>query len=124
MKQLLERAFFGKDTCLIVSYKDDCYFQFGKKSGDNWSWKKVKMNDVELGEIMLVLEGRLNKTSFYHSFSKDGVTSKTQIFIDTLDSGAVSFRVPEVTRALQKGEQQVLLVLLKHIVLMSNLQFA
>lgn len=126
MKQLLERAFFGKDTCLIVSFsaKNECYFQFGKKNGNEWTWKKVKMNDVELGDIIMVLEGRRKNISFYHSFTKDNKTSTTQLWVDRLDNDSVAFRVKEATRALLPGEQQVLLVLLKHIILMTNLQLA
>lgn len=128
-KTLLERAFFGKDSCLVVSLnnRNECYFQFGKVAEKNvsgkdfWSWKKTKMNDVELGDILDVLEQRKPKISFFHSFSKDGAKSQTQIWVERLDGGNVRFSVKEANRALMAGEQQVLIVLLKHIILMMNL---
>lgn len=129
-KTLLERAFFGKDSCLIVSLnaKNECYFQFGKISGkdnggkDSWLWKKTKMNDVELGDILDVLEKRKEKVSFFHSFGKGTDKSQTQIWVERLQNESVIFRVKEASRALQTGEQQVLITLLRHIILMMSLR--
>lgn len=129
VKTLLERAFFGKDSCLVVSMNNEnqCYFQFGKITGkdaagkDAWLWKKTKMNDVELGDIISVLEGTKQKTSFFHSFEKGATKTQTQIWVERLDGGNVRFSVKEAGRALMPGEQQVLLLLLRHIILMMNL---
>lgn len=123
VKTLLERAFFGKDSCLVVALNSEnqCYFQFGKKNGEEWLWKKVKMNDVELGDIITVLEEKKPKVSFFHSFEKNGNKSTTQIWVERLDGGNVRFAVTEANRALMPGEQQVLRALLKHIIVMMNL---
>lgn len=123
MKTLLEKAFFGKDSCLVINFneKNECYFQFGKANNDKWTWKKTKMNDVELGDILLVLEGKKDKVSFYHSFEKNGNKSTTQIWVDRLGNN-VAFKVKEATRAISPGEQQVLITLLRHIILMMHLK--
>jgi len=127
-KTLLERAFFGKDSCLVVAVnnENDCYFQFGKINGqkdgkDAWLWKKTKMNDVELGDVISVLEEKKPKVSFFHSFTKNGQKTTTQIWIERLDGGNVRFGVKEASRTLMPGEQQVLLTLLRHAILMMNL---
>lgn len=130
MKTILERAFFGKDSCLVVNMNsnNECYFQFGKISTKNpqgkdaWVWKKAKMNDVELGDIINVLEARQQKVSFFHSFTKDATKSQTQIWVERLEGGNVVFRVKEATRALVLGEQQVLAILLRHIIVMMHLK--
>ena len=79
------------------------------------------MSDVELGEIIQVLDGRRPKASFFHTYGDKGQETQTQIWVERLDSGNVSFRARETTRTLLPGEQEVLLVLLRHIVRMMSL---
>lgn len=130
MANLLERAFFGKETCLIFSLNknNEVYFQFGKLTGkdstgkDEWLWKKVKMNDAELGEIILVLDHKKPKTSFFHSFENNGTKTTTQIWIERMPNNNIILKVKEANRALNEGEQQVLLTLLRHAIIMMNMK--
>lgn len=133
VKLHLQKAFFGKDNCLKVSLnKDmDCYFEFGTpktkdsasgKSGPDkpvqgWNWKPVKFNDAELGEIILVLEGKKTSTSFFHDFKGD----KTQIWISKTEK-FFSIKVKELTKGLNDGEQVVLREILKHAVVRMNIK--
>lgn len=118
VNQIITKAFFGKDNCLKAYLNDklDFYFEFGKKNGQ-WEWKKVKMNDDELGEILNVLEKSKNSVSFFHDFKGD----KTQIWVSRKDS-AFFIKVKEVNKALNEGEQRVLLELLKYAVLRINMK--
>ncbi|MCC7574030.1 hypothetical protein KO361_00355 [Candidatus Woesearchaeota archaeon] len=117
MKKILGKDFFGKDNCLkaYLNEKLEFYFEFGKKSEDSWSWKKVKMNDLELGEIILVLEDKKKSISFFHDFKGD----KTQIWVNKDKFFFV--KVKELSKSLNDGEQVVLRELLKYSVLRMNM---
>ena len=119
VKQVLERIFFGKDNAFKLNFTDtgDTYFQIGVKKGDGWQWKKVKMNDMELGQIVNVLENNTNKASFYHEFEGE----KTQIWVNRKDK-FVFIRIGKNSKGLNAGEQVVLRELLKYAILRSNMQ--
>lgn len=119
-KNIINRAFFGKDSAFKVNLtkKGECYFNIGKKDGKKWVWTKAKMNDLELAQIIFVLEGSSKKVSFYHQFQGD----KTQIWITTQDS-FVFIKIDELSKRLNKAEQQVLKVLIEHCVLRMNMEF-
>lgn len=119
---LLERPFFSQENVLkvMLNANGECYFQWGWKARDSWSWKKVKFNDAELGEILLVLEGRKEKAAFFHSYAgREGKTT-TQIWINR-SGGFCTFKVKECSKGLNEGEQRVLQQLLQHIIVMMNL---
>jgi len=98
----------------------DCYFQWGWKTPAGWAWKKVKFNDAELGEILLVLEGLKEKVAFFHSFEgREGKTT-TQIWINR-SGGYCTFKVKECSKGLNEGEQRVLQQLLGHAIVMMSL---
>jgi len=118
----LQKAFFGKDNCLKVSLNKnmECYFEFGTPKAnkeEGWNWKPVKFNDAELGEIILVLEGKKTSTSFFHDFKGD----KTQIWINKTEK-FFSIKVKELTKGLNDGEQVVLREILKHAVVRMNIK--
>ena len=117
MKKIVSKDFFGKDNCLraYLNEKLDFYFEFGKKDKSSWSWKKVKMNDLELGEIILVLEQKKSSVSFFHDFKGD----KTQIWVNR--DKFFFIKVKELSKSLSDGEQVVLRELLKYSVLRMNL---
>ena len=119
LKKVLGRDFFGKDNCLKAYLNENLefFFEFGKKVGDKWSWKKVKMNDLELGEIVLVLEGKKNSVAFFHDFRGD----KTQIWVNR--DKFFFIKVKELSKSLNDGEQLILRELLKHCVLRMNMFF-
>ena len=117
---LLNRAFFGKDNCLKVTLNKnlDCYFEFGRSGSDGWQWFPVKFNDVELAKMLLVLNGTLPSVSFFHNFKGD----TRQIWIAKKQS-FISFKIKEVSKGLDVGEQTVLIELLRHIIVRMNLTF-
>lgn len=121
-RTLLERAFFTKESVLkvMLNSRNECYFQWGWKEQSTWKWKKVKFNDMELGEILLVLEGKAEKASFFHTFEAGGESTTTQIWIHRSQEYC-TFKVKECSKSLNKGEQKVLDVLLRHAILMINL---
>lgn len=117
-KQVLERIFFGKDNAFKLNFTSEgnTYFQLGVKEDDSWTWKKVKMNDIELGQIINVLENNAPKASFYHEFEGE----RTQIWVNRKDK-YVFIRIGKNSKGLNAGEQTVLRELLKHAVLRSNM---
>ncbi|MCF7866952.1 hypothetical protein K9M18_05975 [Candidatus Woesearchaeota archaeon] len=117
--QIISKAFFGKDNCLksYLNDKLEFYLEFGKKISEKWEWKKVKMNDDELGEIINVLEKTKDSVSFFHDFKGD----KTQIWVSKKDK-AFFIKVKEVNKALNEGEQRVMLELLKYSILRMNMK--
>lgn len=119
IKQILSKAFFGKNNCLKVTFNNqhDCYFEFGKTTNEkNWVWKKVKMGDYELGDILRVLEGKIDQVSFFHDFKGD----KTQIWVNRKDN-FMFIKVRELSKSLTTGEQRVLQELLSFIIVRGNL---
>ena len=117
-KQVLERIFFGKDNAFKLNFtsKGETYFQLGVKKDEGWSWKKVKMNDMELGKIINVLENKTAKASFYHEFEGE----RTQIWVNRKDK-FVFIRIGDNSKGLNAGEQTVLRELLKYAVLRTNM---
>ena len=117
----LQKAFFGKDNCLKVTLnKDlDCYFEFGlpHKEGNGWNWKPVKFSDIELGEIILVLEGKKDSVSFFHDFKGD----KTQIWVKKTEK-FFTIKVKELSKGLSDSEQTVLREILRHAVVRMNIK--
>lgn len=119
---LLQRAFFTPESALkvMVNSNKECYFQWGWKTPAGWVWKKVKFNDAELGEILLVLEGRKERVSFYHSFDGRDGTTTTQVWVNR--SGEYcTLKVKECSKSLNAGEQRVLQQLLQHAIIMMSL---
>jgi len=121
-KHILSKAFFGKDNCLRVylNTKKECFFEFGfpRGGGKNWSWKAVKFSDVELGELIAILEGVKDSTSFFHSYNG----GKTQIWVRK-NKESFFIRLKDLSKGLNIGEQVVLRELLSHIIIISNSYF-
>ena len=118
MKQIITKTFFGKNNCLkaYVNQNKEFYFEFGVNKEEKWAWKKVKMNDDELGDILNVLENQKTNTSFFHDFKGD----KTQIWITKKDK-AFFIKVKELTKSLNEGEQTVLREILKYSIIRMNI---
>ena len=118
VKLVINKAFFGKNNCLKATLNDsgDFYFHFGILSGEKWAWKKVKMNDDELGSIILVLEGKKDSVSFIHDFKGE----KTQLWVNRKEP-YMFLKVKEVSKSLGEGEQSVLKELLRYSVLRMNM---
>ena len=125
MKLVINKPFFGKNNCLKATLNDagEFYFHFGtpKSSQTNeaessWNWKKVKMNDGELADILLVLENQKESTAFFHDFKGE----KTQIWISRKEK-FFFIKIKEVNKSLTEPEQVVLRELLKYCILRMNL---
>ena len=117
----MSRAFFGKSSCFKVQYRQgNCYFQMGKKSVDGkWSWDKLKMNDIELGEMVRLLNKGKEKMSAFHKFkAPSGTESENKLWISHAPDGAVFVKINDVTKSMSDGEQEVLRILLERIIFM------
>lgn len=125
-KVLVKRSFFGKGNCFKYLLYDDgtVMFHFGVEGKQGWEWKKVKMSDAELGEVLLVLEGRQEEASFFHSFGSGKEETRTQIWVNAKEeSGKRAFfiRVKELSKSFNLGEQRVLAALVAHSLVRMNL---
>ncbi len=118
---LINKAFFGKENCLKITLNrnGECYMHFGigNKKSNSWVWKKIKFNDSELGSILLVLAGKQKSASFFHSYNN----ASTQIWVNR-DKDYVFLKVKEMSKSLSIGEQEVLRVLIEHMILRMNLR--
>ena len=124
---LVKKSFFGKGNCFKYLLYDTgaVFFHFGVEHGKDWHWKKVKMNDMELGDVLLVLEGRKAEANFFHSFGEGAEKQTTQIWVNTKDEGkgkAFFIRVKELSKSFSEGEQRVLEALLGHSLVRMHLQ--
>ena len=113
MKFVLNKAFFGKSNCFKITLNDksECYFHFGVEKNGGYTWKKVKMCDNELGEIIQVLRKDKNSVAFFHNFNG----SSTQIWINRKDK-YFFIKVKELSKSFSEGEQVVLLILLENTI--------
>lgn len=117
---LLNKAFFGKNNCLKITLNmdKDCYFHFGvlkNEQQNSWEWKKVKFNDMELGEMINVLDNKKPSVSFFHKFNG----GQTQIWVNKSEK-YFFIKVKELSKSLSEGEQAVLKVLLERLIWIMN----
>lgn len=109
---LKEKAFFGKINCLKVQLNQnkEIYFHMGllDKKLNQWNWEKVKMSDIELGELVNLLKKDDGKCSFYHSFGD----KKTQIWCNKNES-SFSIKIKDISKNLSIGEFEVLRIFLE-----------
>ena len=117
-KLLLNKAFFGKNTCfkLLLNSDKEVYFHMGiNQNNKGWNWKRCKMSDVELGEIIWTINQEQSNCSFFHSFGDD----KTQIWCRK-DKKSFSIKIDNVSKSFQIGETQVLKLLLETCIKKQN----
>lgn len=111
-KFILNKAFFGKINCLkvLMNTANEVYFHLGIVNEDKktWEWKKVKMSDAELGEIVNVLKKTTGACSFFHSFKE----TKTQIWCNKSET-SLNIKIGTVSKNLSKGEFEVLRIILE-----------
>lgn len=113
---VLSKTFFGKDNALkvMLNQNKECYIHWGWNFKlEKKEWKKVKFGCDELGSIIRVLEGKKDKIAFFHNYNG----AQTQIWVSrATDSNAVFFKIKEMTKSLGEGEQEVLALIMKHII--------
>ncbi len=114
---ILNKAFFGKNNCfkLTVNDKKECYFHFGIEKEGLYVWKKVKMNDAELGDILSVLHHRKQAVSFFHDYNG----SSTQIWVNRKNPHFF-IKVKELSKSFSEGEQEVLRILIENSIWVMN----
>jgi len=117
LKLKINKAFFGKNNCfkLILNEEKECYFHFGTEKSDSYEWKKVKMSDNELGEILHVLKKEKPSVAFFHKYNG----ADTQIWINRKDN-YFFIKVKELSKSFSEGEQKVLELLLSYTILEMN----
>lgn len=119
IKFILNKAFFGKINCLkiLMNTQNETYFHLGIVNEDkkNWDWKKVKMSDSELGEIVNLLKKTTGTCSFFHSF-KD---QKTQIWCNKSET-SFNIKIADVSKNLSKGEYETLRIILEECIRKMN----
>ena len=126
-KILVKKSFFGKGNCFKYLLYDTgvVMLHFGTERGKDWTWKKVKMNDMELGDVLLVLEGRKQEANFFHSFGDGKDQQKTQIWVNSKQDAkgkAFFIKVKELSKSFSEGEQRVLEALIGHSLVRMNLE--
>ena len=117
LKLILNKAFFGKSNCfkLILNDNKECYFHFGVDKNGSYEWKKVKMNEIELGEIVQVLRKDKPNVSFFHKFNGND----TQIWVNRKEN-YFFIKVKELSKSFSEGEQEVLRILLENAIWKMN----
>ena len=112
----LDKCFFGQKSALKVQYNQDkssIYMGIGKKDeADHWTWKNAKIKDTEAAEIIRVITGKIDGTSFYHTYNGN----KTQIWVNRKEE-QVFFKIDEFAKGLDTGEQEVLRIVLKRAII-------
>lgn len=113
----LNRAFFGKINCLKIqiSNNNDIYFHIGLITKGEWVWEKVKMSDIEIGEMINLLKKNEGKCAFFHSYNN----KKTQIWCNKNEK-SFSIKIKDVSKNLSVGEYEVLRIILEKAILLSN----
>ena len=112
------RAFFGKDTCLVFQMNAESkkvFLDVGKKGPTGWTWRKAKVNDEELAEILMVIQKEKNEASFFHSYG----AKQTKIWVTRKDDH-VFVRIEDQSKALTPAQQTVLAVLLRDAIVALN----
>lgn len=119
-KFIINKAFFGKTNCfkILVNAQKETYFHMGllDEKTQKWDWKKVKISDIEIGEILHILKKEEGKCSFFHSYND----VKTQIWCNKSPK-SFSIKINTVSKNLSIGEFEVLQLLLQRSVLLSNI---
>jgi hypothetical protein len=108
-KLIVDKSFFGKINCFKVQMnrEKEVYFHIGIERESKWNWIKVKMSDMEMGEMIHLLNQKVAKCSFFHSFKE----SKTQIWCNKSETG-FSIKIKDISKNLSIGEAEVLKIIL------------
>ena len=112
---LAKKSFFGRGNCLKVMFNSagEFYLHLGKESKQGWQWSKLKLSDMELGDILLVIKGVKESTSFFHKFNN----SSQQLWVNRKD--ALFFKAGDVNKQLSFAEAEVLRVIIEGFLLVS-----
>jgi len=112
----IDKCFFGQKTALKIQYNQEnnsIYIGIGKKNENNqWQWNNAKIKDTEAADIIRVINGKIDNTSFYHTFNN----TNTQIWI-TKKETQIFIKIDNLAKSLNPSEQEVLRILIEEIIL-------
>jgi len=115
---VIDKCFFGQKTALKIQYNQEnnsIFIGIGKKNeNDQWTWNNAKIKDTEAADIVRVITGKIDNTSFYHTFNN----THTQIWI-TKKETQIFIKIDNLTKNLNPSEQEVLKIILKETILQS-----
>jgi ribonuclease HI len=115
---ILDKFFFGKNNCLRVQINKnyELYFHLGILEKENsWRWEKVKINEIEAGQIINILNKDVGNISFFHKFGEN----TTQIWIRK-NENSFSIKFKNIVKGLSIGEFEVLRIILEKFIILSN----
>ncbi|MFW6285553.1 MAG: ribonuclease HI family protein [Nanoarchaeota archaeon] len=110
---LIDKSFFGKINCFKIQLNNnlEVYFHMGLLKNNKWDWKKVKMSDVELGQIIHLLKHNEGKVAFFHKFNQN----KTQIWCNkAIDR--FSIKIDEYSKNFTIGEFEALNIIIEECI--------
>ncbi|MBN2880713.1 hypothetical protein JXM83_01550 [Candidatus Woesearchaeota archaeon] len=119
-ESLLDRCFFGKNTVLKIQLTKkiteyNCYIHVGKVEENTWKWTRIKLNDLELAEIVDFINSDKKTISFFHKFKE---TSKS-IHINKIEKGSM-VKIDNISKFMVDSELRILEILLKKIIEIRN----
>lgn len=120
-KLIANKAFFGKENCLklTLNSRKECYMHWGMNKDGKYEWFKIKFNDLELGQIHEVLDGKKSQQAFFHTFNG----KQRQIWINkSADGESVFFKIKEMNKSLSRGEAVVMKLLIAEIILQMSIE--
>ena len=99
---ILARTAFGKQSCVKLERNGrGTWLQVGKKlDEERWDWRRAKLSDTEIAEMLLVFDGRQEQANWLHTFQG----SETRISAGRKDQ-TVFIRVDDYAAALSPGQQ-------------------
>ena len=70
-KLFLNKCFMAKSSALKLQFNDKnkCHLHLGKLNREEWYWKKIKISQNEIGDIIRLLLGKESELAFFHQFA-------------------------------------------------------
>ena len=87
------------------------WLQVGKKLDDQWDWRKAKLSDFEIAEMLCVLNGKEEQAGWFHTFNGN----ETKISTGRKEQ-TVFIRVDDYAAALNPCQQVVFAYLCSRII--------
>lgn len=116
----VNKAFFGQNCALKIQYNQNTnqvFMHLGKIQENKWTWYKAKLNDVELGKIIQVLEDKTKSLSFFHKFNN----KPQQIYVNRgEDKRYIFFKIGSISKSINDAEANVLRTLLTSMIIKLN----
>lgn len=125
---MINKPFFNQEGDVFkvtLNSKKECYFKWGKKLNGSYKWINMKVNDLEISQILMMLHGDTKEAAFYHKFNGKEGQSVTQAWFKK-DEKWASFKVKahgiDISKSMSVQEQYVLAKILDHMIVRMNLE--